>query len=35
MSVLDRLFALEQFGVKLGLDNIRTLVDALGHPERA
>jgi dihydrofolate synthase/folylpolyglutamate synthase len=33
MSALDRLFAREQFGVKLGLDNIRTLVDALGHPQ--
>lgn len=31
----DRLFALEQFGVKLGLDNIRTLVEALDHPEHA
>jgi len=29
------LFGLEQFGIKFGLDNIRTLVEALGHPERA
>jgi dihydrofolate synthase/folylpolyglutamate synthase len=29
------LFALDQFGIKFGLDNIRTLVDALGHPERS
>jgi dihydrofolate synthase/folylpolyglutamate synthase len=33
--VLERLFALEHFGVKLGLDNIRTLCAALDHPERA
>jgi len=32
---LERLFALEQFGIKLGLDNIRALLAALGHPERA
>ena len=32
---VERLFALEQFGIKLGLDNIRTLLAALGHPERA
>jgi dihydrofolate synthase/folylpolyglutamate synthase len=35
MRPLDRLFALEQFGIKLGLDNIRTLLAALGNPERA
>ena len=35
MPPLDRLFALEQFGIKLGLDNIRTLLAALGNPERA
>ena len=35
MGPLDKLFALEQFGIKLGLDNIRTLMAALGHPERA
>ena len=34
MSPLDRLFALEQFGIKLGLDNIRTLLAAIGNPER-
>jgi dihydrofolate synthase/folylpolyglutamate synthase len=34
-STFDRLFALETFGIKLGLDNISTLCDALGHPERA
>lgn len=35
MTPLDRLLALEHFGIKLGLDNIRTLVDALGRPDRA
>ena len=34
MRPLERLFALEQFGIKLGLDNIRTLLAALGNPER-
>jgi dihydrofolate synthase/folylpolyglutamate synthase len=33
--VLDRLFALETFGIKLGLENISRLCDALGHPERS
>jgi dihydrofolate synthase / folylpolyglutamate synthase len=33
--ILDRLFALETFGIKLGLDNISRLCEALGHPERA
>jgi dihydrofolate synthase/folylpolyglutamate synthase len=32
--VLDRLFALETFGMKLGLENISRLCEALGHPER-
>lgn len=31
---IDFLFDLEQFGVKLGLDNIRLLRAALGHPDR-
>ena len=35
MSAVDRLFALEQFGIKLGLDNIRIILAALGNPERA
>ena len=35
MSPRERLFALEHFGIKLGLDNIRLLLDALAHPERA
>jgi dihydrofolate synthase/folylpolyglutamate synthase len=30
---IERLFALEQFGIKLGLDNIRCLVTALGNPQ--
>ena len=33
--MLDRLFALETFGIKLGLDNISKLCAALGHPERS
>jgi dihydrofolate synthase/folylpolyglutamate synthase len=32
---LSWLFALEQFGIKFGLDNISTIVASLGHPERA
>jgi dihydrofolate synthase/folylpolyglutamate synthase len=32
---LTYLFGLEQFGIKFGLENIRTLLDRLGHPERA
>lgn len=35
MTSLERLFALEQFGIKLGLDNMRAILAALGHPERA
>ena len=35
MTTTERLFALEAFGIKLGLDNMRTLAAALGHPERA
>jgi dihydrofolate synthase / folylpolyglutamate synthase len=31
---LEWLFSLEQFGIKFGLDNMRALVAALGHPER-
>ena len=33
--MLDRLFALETFGIKLGLENITRLCAALGHPERS
>ena len=32
--MLERLFALETFGIKLGLENIQRLCEALGHPER-
>jgi dihydrofolate synthase / folylpolyglutamate synthase len=33
-SALEWLYGLEQFGIKFGLDNISTLVEALDHPER-
>lgn len=32
---LDFLFGLQRFGIKLGLDNIRALLDRLGRPESA
>jgi dihydrofolate synthase/folylpolyglutamate synthase len=32
---LEYLFGLELFGIKFGLENIRTLVDGLGHPDRS
>jgi len=31
---IDYLFSLEHFGMKLGLDTIRILLTALGHPDR-
>jgi dihydrofolate synthase / folylpolyglutamate synthase len=34
-DAFERLFALETFGIKLGLDNISRLCAALGHPERS
>ena len=34
-DAFERLFALETFGIKLGLDNITRLCAALDHPERA
>ena len=34
-SPLPWLFALEQFGIKFGLENISAIVERLGHPERA
>src|SRR5262245_42227483 len=34
-GLLERLFALETFGIKLGLENISRLCAALDHPERA
>ena len=33
--MLDRLYALETFGIKLGLENITQLCAGLGHPERS
>ncbi len=35
MSPTERLLALENFGIKLGLENISRLCTALGNPERA
>ncbi len=32
---LDYLYGLQQFGIKLGLENTRALLDRLGSPERA
>src|SRR5262245_2600500 len=32
---LNYLFTLEQFGIKLGLDNMNAIVEAWGHPEHA
>ncbi len=32
---LEYLFSLEHFGIKFGLENIRAILAALGHPERA
>jgi dihydrofolate synthase/folylpolyglutamate synthase len=34
-TTFNRLFALENFGIKLGLENISRLCEALGHPERS
>ena len=35
MSARERIFALEQFGIKLGLDHIRLILEGLEHPDRA
>jgi dihydrofolate synthase/folylpolyglutamate synthase len=35
LTAVERLFSLEQFGIKLGLENIRAILAALGNPERA
>jgi len=32
---LDYLYSLERFGIKFGLENIRTLLETLGRPDRA
>jgi len=34
-KMIPWLYGLQHFGVKLGLDNIRALLDLLGHPEAA
>lgn len=34
MDPLTYLFGLERFGIKFGLENISTIVERLGHPER-
>ena len=33
-ELLDWLFGLENFGIKLGLENMRLLLDALGNPQK-
>ncbi len=35
MDALAYLFSLEKLGIKFGLENIRAICEALGHPERA
>lgn len=35
MDMIEWLYSLQHFGIKLGLDNIRRLLELLGHPERA
>lgn len=35
MSAIEQLSAREFFGIKLGLENMRALVEAMDHPERA
>ena len=35
MGPIDYLFSLEQYGIKLGLDNIAALCEGLDHPEQA
>ena len=34
-AVTEYLFGLKARGVKFGIDRMRLLVDAIGHPERA
>ncbi|MGH7360747.1 MAG: bifunctional folylpolyglutamate synthase/dihydrofolate synthase, partial [Candidatus Methylomirabilales bacterium] len=34
-DALQYLYGLQRLGIKLGLENIRRLLRALGHPERA
>ena len=33
-SMIDWVYGLQHFGIKLGLDNIRRLLELLRHPER-
>ena len=33
-NMVDWLYGLQHFGIKLGLDNIQALLDVLGRPER-
>jgi dihydrofolate synthase/folylpolyglutamate synthase len=35
VDMIDWLYGLQHFGIKLGLDNIRGLLRLLGHPQRA
>ena len=35
MDPIDYLFSLERFGIKFGLENIRTLCDELDRPQQA
>jgi dihydrofolate synthase / folylpolyglutamate synthase len=35
VTAIERLLELEQFGIKLGLDNIRAILAALGNPEKS
>jgi dihydrofolate synthase/folylpolyglutamate synthase len=35
MDAIDYLFSLETLGIKFGLDGIRAILEALGHPQRA
>jgi dihydrofolate synthase/folylpolyglutamate synthase len=35
MDAIDYLFSLETLGIKFGLDSIRAILEALGHPQRA
>jgi len=33
-EALEKLYSMHQFGIKLGLDNIRNLLAYLGNPEK-
>ena len=34
-EILDELYNLSKFGIKLGLDNIKTIMDRLGNPQNS